>query len=313
MTIKIEFPADRKDIALAIGQALTAIGQGKALVNSPAPAAGAVEQPVGEQCEGPGVCDDQGCPAYYADEQPQPDASAEPYEAGAEFKTIVAKFVNLGHVDKCAVAFARAYALYEMRTDKPATPAQVAAALAEDGCAFDDPTETLYDNIQRLAGGKPEATSNAEDEPAASDESTEVDEKGVAFNREFCAKAAQPFYGSGKKKGQWKKRQGVDEDAYDEWYAGELLADKIEDAPQTNHAANTFGKKQEQPQSDAPQSLGDLMTWVSEQQTAGRLEINDLNSAYADLRLPMDALINPEHPVQDNIAAVHKYLSERLK
>ena len=37
MTIKIEFPADRTDIALAIGQALVAIGQGKALVNSPAP------------------------------------------------------------------------------------------------------------------------------------------------------------------------------------------------------------------------------------------------------------------------------------
>ena len=51
--IKIEFPSDRKDIALAIGQALTAIGQGAALANTPAPApAGVPPQiiaPVGSQ------------------------------------------------------------------------------------------------------------------------------------------------------------------------------------------------------------------------------------------------------------------------
>jgi len=42
--IKIEFPADRKDIALAIGQALTSIGQGAALANSPAPAGAPVHR-----------------------------------------------------------------------------------------------------------------------------------------------------------------------------------------------------------------------------------------------------------------------------
>jgi hypothetical protein len=39
--IKIEFPSHRKDIALAIGQALTSIGTGTALVNSPAPSTAA--------------------------------------------------------------------------------------------------------------------------------------------------------------------------------------------------------------------------------------------------------------------------------
>ena len=39
MNIKIEFPSDRADLALAFGQALTAIGTGKALIISPADAA----------------------------------------------------------------------------------------------------------------------------------------------------------------------------------------------------------------------------------------------------------------------------------
>ena len=47
--IKIEFPSDRKDIALAIGHALTAIGQGAALVNVPVGAPVQFTAPVDSQ------------------------------------------------------------------------------------------------------------------------------------------------------------------------------------------------------------------------------------------------------------------------
>lgn len=48
------------------------------------------------------------------------------------------------------------------------------------------------------------------------------DDKGVAFNEDYCAKAKEPFYTSGPKTGQWKKRQKVEQAAYDAWYAEQL-------------------------------------------------------------------------------------------
>lgn len=50
------------------------------------------------------------------------------------------------------------------------------------------------------------------------------DEKGVGFNAQYCSKAAIPFNQTGKKKGQWKRRQGVPEDVYDTWHEGSVAA-----------------------------------------------------------------------------------------
>lgn len=231
--IKFEFPADRSDIALAIGQALVAIGQGKALVNSPAPTT-ATEVPAGAVEE------------HVATPAPEDVARTVDEEAVAELET--------GNAN---------------RADHSVTQEQKAAAAH-----------------------------------AASD-GANVDEKGVPFNAEFCSKAAAPFYGSGKKKGQWKKRQGVDEQAYDDWYADALFSD-------SNLAANAFGNQQAAADEAAPQDAGQLMKWVSEQQAAGNISQQQVTEAYTALQLPFDAVMNPAYPVAQNCAAIYNHLKGQI-
>lgn len=259
--IKIEFPADRTDIALAIGQALVAIGQGKALVNSPAPTT-AAETRTDSPAASSTACDDQ-------------------------HKTL----------DEEAVA---------------------------DLEAEDDPNEHPAAQSATVTTGSGEVAANAggASQTAPSGGSNEnVDEKGVPFNPELCSKAAIPFYGSGKKKGQWKKRQGVDEDAYDEWYAEALLGAKVETVEDTaatettsdsNVAANAFGNQPVTTNENVPQDAGQLMKWVSEQQAAGNINQQQVTDAYTALQLPFDAVMNPAYPVADNCAAIYNHLKGQI-
>lgn len=262
--IKFEFPADRTDIALAIGQALTQIGQGAVT------AAAAVDSfsKVAEDVDAGAV------EQHVADPAPEDIAAA--------------TFANKGDSEEDMAA--------DLETQEVPNDS-TAAQCATQG--------------QKAAGAH-----------AASD-GGKVDEKGVAFNGEFCSKAAQPFYGSGKKKGQWKKRQGVDEGAYDDWYADELFSGKIEDSSQeqanettsdNNVAANTFGNNNQQAAADesAPQDAGQLMKWVSEQQAAGNITQQQVTDAYSQLQLPFDAVMNPAYPVADNCAAIYNHLKGQI-
>tara|TARA_R100001377_G_scaffold4294_2_gene2475 strand:- start:42 stop:842 length:801 start_codon:yes stop_codon:yes gene_type:complete len=266
MTIKIEFPADRTDIALAIGQALTAIGQGKALLNSPAPTT-AAEDFKGQAAAEQNVAD------MMADEGTAHNAA----QAGPTVEQ----------------------------------EAEVDAAFEDSDIAGD------------TFGGKPEQSTagpGADAAQGAAAASDNLDEKGVAFNGEFCSKAAQPFYGSGKKKGQWKKRQGVDERAYDDWYADELFSGKIEDTSKgettsdSNVAANTFGSNNQQAATDeaTPKDAGQLMKWVSEQQAAGNITQQQVTDVYSQLQLPFDAVMNPAYPVAQNCAAIYNHLKGQI-
>lgn len=255
--IKIEFPADRKDIALAIGKALTEIGQGAVT------AAAAVDSLSKAVEETP---------------KPAPVASAE-----------------------------------EQATQTQTTSAQSAPTVTEE-VSHTDPNASSAD--QSVTHEQ-----KAEAALAASD-GAQVDEKGVPFNPELCGKAAIPFYGSGKKKGQWKKRQGVDEDAYDEWYTEALLGARIEEEPEeqatettsdSNVAANAFGSQQQAATDEnVPQDAGQLMKWVSEQQAAGNITQQQVTDAYTALQLPFDAVMNPAYPVADNCAAIYNHLKGRI-
>lgn len=256
--IKIEFPADRKDIALAIGQALVAIGKGEALVNSPAPTTAAE------------------VPADTTAAETTTGTTVEEHEHQHEAEEI------------------------PNDTKHPAAPS--AAETTGSG-----------ESAANAAGASQTAPAGGE----------KVDEKGVPFNGEFCGKAAIPFYGSGKKKGQWKKRQGVDEDAYDEWYAEALLGARIEEEPEeqatettsdSNVAANAFGGQQQQAATDenVPQDAGQLMKWVSEQQAAGNITQQQVTDAYTALQLPFDAVMNPAYPVADNCAAIYNHLKGQI-
>lgn len=252
--IKIEFPADRKDIALAIGKALTEIGQGAVV-----PAAAVDSVTTATASDGPGAsstaCDDQ--------HAPDNDATTEEQAA----------------------------------TESPNADSTSQAATQE----------------QKAAGAH------------AAGDSENVDEKGVPFNGEFCSKAASPFYGSGKKKGQWKKRQGVDEAAYDGWYAEALAAvaaaePEQEQATETtsdgNIAASMFAASDAQHAAAAdentPQDAGQLMKWVSEQQAAGNITQQQVTDAYTALQLPFDAVMNPAYPVADNCAAIYNHLKGQI-
>jgi hypothetical protein len=147
-------------------------------------------------------------------------------------------------------------------------------------------------------------------------EAPDVDEKGVPFNAEFCGKATIPFYGSGKKKGQWKKRQGIDQAAYDEWYAKALPPAEVEvEEEDSTIAASLFAASDAQPavsDEDVPQDAGQLMRWVSEQQVAGNITQQQVTDAYTALQLPFDAVMSSAHPVADNCAAIYNHLKEQI-
>lgn len=318
--IKIEFPADRKDIALAIGKALTEIGQetGNAPIVSETSAASASET--------------QTAAAAGAESETTSQTSSDAAGTGGETDTEAAceysqALYAAGVPPQAGVvhAFKRALGVIEQRAmEKDAEiPTLQAASAAVSGITGELNGESMVDAIMQLpALKKAFAPATVEHVADAALGAPQVDEKGVPFNAELCGKAAIPFYGSGKKKGQWKKRQGVDEDAYDEWYAEALLGARIEEDPEdqatettsdSSVAANFFGEQQTAAAGeDVPQDAGQLMKWVSEQQAAGNITQQQVTDAYTALQLPFDAVMNPAYPVADNCAAIYNHLKGQI-
>lgn len=147
---------------------------------------------------------------------------------------------------------------------------------------------------------------------APEDKAPEVDEKGVAKDPNFCGTAAVPFYASGKRAGQWKKRQGVDDAVYDAWYEAALArlepADDADEEPQEVNTAAAFGgKPAEAPKARTFSNAGEFMAWVSEQQTAGHLSQADIDAAYRQTGVQVQDLFNPALAGK-SIAAVYNAL-----
>lgn len=169
-------------------------------------------------------------------------------------------------------------------------------------------------------------TSAADDEPQSDAPADgRKDQKGVVFNAQFCGNAKEPFYTSGARLGQWKKARGVDETAYDNWYAGEEAKAKAawqqkaaelglqpcapteEPAPNPQTAAAAFGNPQQQQQavaqpvgpafSNPPRAAdsGALMAWIAEQQNAGKLTQDDVIAAWQQTGLQIQVLFDPIH------------------
>ena len=159
----------------------------------------------------------------------------------------------------------------------------------------------------------------------------EVDEHGVAKNPTFCGNAAKPFNASGKKKGQWKKRQGVAEADYDTWYA-EALAAVVADPVITEggdnvtpiDTSNAFGGNQNQGQQQNNgqvvgqqqggltfKDAGDFMQWLSEQQAAENITSGDIDSAYAATCTSMGDLFDPSKSA-GAIVEVYGFLSNLI-
>lgn len=142
-----------------------------------------------------------------------------------------------------------------------------------------------------------------------------VDLRGVPFCDLHCAVAAKPFYASGPRENQWKKKHKVTDAAYDAWYAGELLAAEVKPAtpPDTtvDSAAAFANTTAPAPDAPVPTDLGAFMAWFSEMQTAGRLTQDQLGNAYAVCNVTMADLCAPntDDVVAHNIKALHTNLS----
>jgi hypothetical protein len=244
--IKIEFPADRTDIALAIGQALITIGQG----------------------------DGQ-------------DGGAVPVNlAGTERK--------IGKSPELGASFAPA----DTRTEEAKT----------------EERDNLY---QHTPDPKPGETQTRGDSHGTYEHvgqiESRVDDNRVVFDAKYCGEAAVPFYASGKRKGQWKKRKSVDEANYDEWYAGELMdsicdASQERDEPEPNleKTTNAF-KKEPVVEAVIPENFGELMAWFSNQQTAGNYEAQHLEQAFKALNLSTLDLV--QDATGEKVAQVYEYLA----
>lgn len=237
--IKIEFPANRADIALALGAALTTIGGGavcRAVGMAPELAAG-----YGGQTEGGHLADDY--------------------------------------------------------TDRPETAETVTGP----------------------------ATSTEPAPVATAVQDAEVDTKGVAKDPAFCANAKDPFYATGKRAGQWKKRQGVADDAYDIWYEDQLeavsggLRDDAaadEEAAPPVDAAAAFAPSTQQAapvDPDVPKDCGTFMGWVAKMQASGAVSQEQVGAAYSTAGLEVADLFGPDAAaVAQNVATLYGILSAQV-
>lgn len=144
-----------------------------------------------------------------------------------------------------------------------------------------------------------------------------VDHNNVVFNEEFCGKAAKPFYASGAREGQWKKRQGVSDKAYDDWYAAARPADDTNgqdsagDAPIDTAGAFGNGSTTTGAAPMVPKDCGSFMGWVSAKQAGGLLTQNSIGDAYAQAELQITDLFPPNdsETVAQHIAVLYGILS----
>lgn len=178
----------------------------------------------------------------------------------------------------------------------------------------DDPDEV--DSKQAFASTEPTETVSK----PATGSIPDVDEKGVPFDDKYCAVAKDPFYASGKEKGQWKTRKGVAKDAYDTWYAGQLAKIKTKTPPADDNVVNAseaFGKTkpsagqtaQTAETGNAPTTAGEIMRWISEKQAAGHLTQDDVGAAYATIgRTGIDLFGQDKDRVAETVSMLHAAL-----
>lgn len=176
-------------------------------------------------------------------------------------------------------------------------------------------------NMQKLAevirtDARPDNTAPTTASDAQMAAIAKVDLNGVAFCDLHCAKAAKPFYASGKYSGQWKKKHGVTDAAYAAWYAGELLvaqgtAAASAGTDETVNTAGAFAAENTPAGPTAPADFGQFMKWVSEMQVAERLTQADVNNAYAVCGVTMADMMAPNTPdvIAANVVTLHTNLA----
>ena len=137
-----------------------------------------------------------------------------------------------------------------------------------------------------------------------------IDTKGIAFDCQFCGDATEPFYSSGKRKGQWKKRRGLSEAQYDAWYSKQTPASTADRAGTQGGQINTgaaFGAGQKPAGPPVPKDCGSFMGWVAAKQADGMITQEDVGEAYTKTGVTVTDLFPPnsEEVVAQHVAALY--------
>ncbi len=221
-------------------------------------------------------------------------------------------------------------ALLEYGTDNADLPANAPVNAVQSPVVEGLPADVVKQYVADAApedeaamGNEPLGQSIAEQDAGAVQGATDastVDEHGVPFNAAYCAKAAEPFYKSGKMAGQWKKKKGVDQATYDVWYASakgnEVAQTDAHTTAETFDTSQAFGGQPAgqpagQQQDSAPKDAGELVVWISEMQAAQHFNQDDVTQAYAAAGITAaDVFGGPN--ANRNIVALYSILSSKV-
>jgi hypothetical protein len=174
--------------------------------------------------------------------------------------------------------------------------------------------EEAYDGVGRqVVSGDITPAADAVAVPPAVLPDQPEDHNGVPRDDDYCANAADPFYGSGPRKGQWKKRRGVADDTYDAWYASQCPATAVTTTtPAPVDSAAAFGAAPTiETAAPAPTDLGGLMAWLAAKQAAGLLSQQEIGQAYVDNGVEITDLLPPAtaEAVKANVAKLYVAIS----
>lgn len=151
---------------------------------------------------------------------------------------------------------------------------------------------------------------------SSSGSGNQVDMHGVSFSPDFCGISKDPFYASGKRKGRWKKRRNVADEAYDTWYASQGKSETTaaaEEDDQVSTAAAFGADDTATSQEQAPTDCGAFMGWVSAKQAAGLLTQDDIGAAHMHANVQVTDLFPPNDPatVENHVKALHTFLAAK--
>lgn len=153
----------------------------------------------------------------------------------------------------------------------------------------------------------------------------QYDTKGVPFNRDLCAISKEPFYSSGPRAGQWKKRKGVGEDRYENWYRD--AQSQLTTAPNamahanSSTAAQVFAKgtgATAPTETAAPPPTagpGHLFKWLTGLQTSGQITREGVDASWRKAGLTMTDLLPPTTPaaIEQNLVALYRAIQAEIE
>ena len=142
---------------------------------------------------------------------------------------------------------------------------------------------------------EPATTTTPADDIAPELIEADTDEHGVPFDAGFCAKSAdKPFYATGPRTGQWKKKRGLAQETYDAWYTGQRPGNTAPEPGKVDTAAAFAASTAEQTAVELPTEPGHLLKWCAEQTAAGRFTTDDVTAAYTACGITVADMFGPE-------------------